>query len=196
MGRKLSSFPNPSSFLLLFSHLPNFTQNNAPLMKQLGRDLRLIADEFERSPERRRVLARAEAVHLEDISYDEFGAFLEELFTGDGGFSREQVVVMLFFCSDMVVKAYHNPLANFKRLFSWFLEFIMRKVCSWVKDHGGWVSGSILRFLMCVFRFLIFSPFWATQGVVLGQHVPAFSKTIFYLTGTVVLTILLLKKIL
>lgn len=172
MGRKLSSSPNPSSFLLLlFSHLPNFTQNNAPLMKQLGRDLRLIADEFERSPERRRVLARAEAVHLEDISYDEFGAFLEELFTGDGGFSREQVVVMLFFCSDMVVKAYHNPLANFKRLFSWFLEFIMRKVCSWVKDHGGW-------------------------GVVLGQHVPAFSKTIFYLTGTVVLTILLLKKIL
>lgn len=160
MGRKLSPFSNPSSFLLLlllFSHLPNFTQNNAPLMKQLGRDLRLIADEFERSPERRRVLARAEAVHLEDISYDEFGAFLEELFTGDGGFSREQVVVMLFFCSDMVVKAYHNPLANFKRLFSWFLEFIMRKVCSWVKDHGGWVSGSILRFLMCVSISNLFS---------------------------------------
>lgn len=112
--------------------------HNDELMKQLGRDLRIISEEFARSSERKRVLARADKVNLQNITYEEFRTFLNELFSE--GVSREQVVVMLFFCSDMVVRAYHNPLANFQRLFSWFLEYIINKVCDWVKDHGGWVS--------------------------------------------------------
>lgn len=76
-------------------------------------------------------------VDIEHINYEEFYQFLNELFST--GISRERIVVLLFFCSDIVVRAYNNPLANFKRLFNWFLEYIIDKVCDWVKDHGGWV---------------------------------------------------------
>jgi len=40
----------------------HFLHNNDSLMKQLGRDLRIISEDFAKSKERRRVLQKAEQV--------------------------------------------------------------------------------------------------------------------------------------
>lgn len=85
-------------------------------------------------------------VDLQNINYEEFVKFLNELFSN--GISRERIVVLLFFCSDIVVRAYNNPLSNFKKLYNWFLQYIIDKVCTWVQDHGGWVGNKVTVFLI------------------------------------------------
>jgi len=80
-------------------------------------------------------------VDIAHINYEEFNHFLDELF--GNGISRERIVVLLFFCSDVVVRAYNNPWANFKQLFVWIRDYIINKICEWVKNHGGWVRATI-----------------------------------------------------
>lgn len=73
---------------------------------------------------------------INSITHEEFMGFLDELFTD--GITKERIVVLFFFCSDVVVRAYSNP-ESLRNLFMWSLEFIFDRVCGWVRDHGGWV---------------------------------------------------------
>lgn len=135
---EIENDPNLEFIKSLFIY--RILNTNDSVMKQLGRDLRTISEDFARSSERRRVMQQAAQVNLENINYDEFYQFLNELFSN--GISRERIVVLLFFCSDIVVRAYKNPVGKFKQLFKWFLDYIVHKICNWVKDNGGWVNNS------------------------------------------------------
>ncbi|OTF71869.1 apoptosis regulator BAX-like protein [Euroglyphus maynei] len=137
-------------------------------MKQIGRDLNAISEEFARSSERNRVMERAQQVDIDHVNYEDFKQFLEELFAN--GITRERIVVLFFFCSDVVVRAYTNRMASFKRLFNWFLNYILNRVCGWVANHGGW-------------------------KVVLGTYVPAVSQTLFYWLGSAAIVMFMYKKL-
>ena len=108
-------------------------------MRRLGRDLRTLSEDFARSSERMRVMKEANKVNFQHIDYEEFQNFLSELFFD--GITREKIVVLFFFCSDIVARAYKNEmLSKLRKLFNWFLDYIIQHVCDWVRSHGGWVS--------------------------------------------------------
>ena len=74
------------------------------------------------------------------LTYDHFKTILTELFT-QGGITREKIVILFFFCSDLAVKAYHNSYVSYCiTLLSWSLRFIFDFVCDWVQSRGGWVN--------------------------------------------------------
>lgn len=74
------------------------------------------------------------------LTYDHFKTILTELFT-HGGITREKIVILFFFCSDLAVKAYHNSYVSYCiTLLSWSLRFIFDFVCDWVQSRGGWVN--------------------------------------------------------
>lgn len=74
------------------------------------------------------------------LTYSNFKTILTELFT-NGGITREKIVILFFFCSDLAVKAYRNSyVTNCITLLSWSLRFIFDFVCEWVQSKGGWVN--------------------------------------------------------
>ena len=116
-------------------NLENF-QN--PLWRQTGRDLKLLADQFANSVERLRVQERAEQVNIESLNKTKFFSMMNELFQG-GKVTRERILVLFFFCSDVAIRAIKNNSEGWlSTLTQWSLIFIKEQVCAWVGNNGGW----------------------------------------------------------
>lgn len=116
-------------------NLGNF-QN--PAWRQAGRDLQLLADEFCRSRERDQVRWRAEQVDIRSLTMNKFMALLNELFEG-GQITRERILVLFFFCSDVSILAVKHHLSGvLSQLTKWTLAFIKDRICRWVQSNGGW----------------------------------------------------------
>lgn len=80
------------------------------------------------------------------ITYEHFQTLLSELFT-NGGITREKIVILFFFCSDLAVKAFRcNYIHCLWKMLSWSLRFIFESVCTWVVSKGGWenVLGNVV----------------------------------------------------
>lgn len=73
------------------------------------------------------------------MSYEHFSCLLNELFQ-NGGITRESIVVLFFFCTDVAIRAFSNGTGTFRRLLRWTFDFIFNYVCQWVQRQGGWVS--------------------------------------------------------
>lgn len=105
-----------------------------------GSNLRKIADQFEHSRERRNVRIEASKVDLNHIGYHSFRNMLSELFEG-GKITRERIMVLFFFCSDVAARALDmdagGPI-SLTQLFTWSMAFILDVICSWVQRQGGW----------------------------------------------------------
>lgn len=71
------------------------------------------------------------------MEYEHFRTFLDQLFLD--GITRERIVILFTFCADVLLRAYDSAFSNLKKLFDWFLVYIIEKVCAWVESHGGWV---------------------------------------------------------
>ncbi|UXI15970.1 hypothetical protein NH340_JMT01913 [Sarcoptes scabiei] len=142
---------------------------NSKLMKRIAKDLQVISDDFAKSSERFRVLEKAQQVNFDNVNYEDFRGFLNELFRD--GITREKIVVLFYFCSDVVVRAYSSPFKELRRLFEWFLTYIIDRIGTWVLNHGGW-------------------------SIVLGTYmVPAFTQSIFYWLGSAALVMFMYKKL-
>jgi len=119
----------------LSMNLENFQD---PIWRQTGRDLQILADQFAQSHERLLVRQLAEEVDFTSLDKEKFIAMLAELFKG-GQVTRERILVLFFFCSDVAIFAIKG---GFGRLISslteWSLIFIKEQVCSWVENNGGW----------------------------------------------------------
>jgi len=112
-------------------------QFRTPHLAHMGRELRVLADEFSRSKERLCVQKKADEVDFSNVSKDDFFGLLEELFCG--GISRMRIVVLFFFCSDVAIRALKNDvIAYFQRFVTWAFQYIADKICTWVAQHGGW----------------------------------------------------------
>lgn len=140
-----------------------------PVWAKAGRELRLLAEKFAKSEERKAVRARANQVDIHHITWDEFQDLLTELFL-DGDIRRERIVTLFFFCTDIVIRALKEKIADkVKCLFVWSLRFISEKVCTWVQEQGGW-------------------------SVVLGSYVPKAVITICALTVAAITAIYVWRK--
>ncbi|RWS30646.1 bcl-2-like protein 1 [Leptotrombidium deliense] len=139
------------NLLLLCSGIEDGYAN--ALMASIGRDLRRIAEEVERSSERERIRRRASEIDIYGVKYDQFRQLLEELFTN--GINRTRIVVLFFFCTDVALRAYHSyPTEYCCRLLKWSVRFIMDTICDWVQRNGGWVIYSSFYSLFVQFLYL------------------------------------------
>ncbi|XP_074599646.1 uncharacterized protein LOC141854006 isoform X2 [Brevipalpus obovatus] len=110
------------------------------VMANVGQDLRRIAEQIERSQERHIIRRRADDVNVKISTYEHFAAILRELFP-NGQITREGIVVLFFFCSDVAFRAYSSgPIACFHQLINWSLRYIYQHICDWVRAQGGWKS--------------------------------------------------------
>ncbi len=75
-----------------------------------------------------------------EISYDQFFDLLTELFLA-GGVTRERILVLFFFCSDLAIRTLRQQTVDiFQRCLAWSQKYIVDRVCLWVQQQGGWVS--------------------------------------------------------
>lgn len=130
-----------------------------PNLAAFGRDLKRIAEQFEKSKERDAIKQKAAEVNLANIGYEDFKCLLMDLFRE--GVSRERIVVLFFFCSDLTFRSVTAGTPHLCcQLFTWSLAFVMDFICDWVRCQGGW-------------------------GVVLGEYVPKLAVTAFAVLGSI-----------
>ncbi|XP_064619217.1 uncharacterized protein LOC135482785 [Lineus longissimus] len=111
-----------------------------------GKELREMADAFSRTKERQRVKKRAQDIEVNEITFDQFQDLLSELFHCNT-ITRERIVVLFFFCSDLAIRTFRLQMNYFEKFIQWSLKYIAERVCEWVKGRGGWsvVLGSSLQ---------------------------------------------------
>lgn len=107
-----------------------------PVMASYGRELRKIAEEFTRSRERQKLKERANQVKLTDINKETFMVLLQELF--EGGITREKIVTLFFYCTDVAIRASSFAQELGVQLLSWSFSYIINTVCRLVHELGGW----------------------------------------------------------
>lgn len=73
------------------------------------------------------------------VQYEQFHDLLCELWLG-GGLTRERVVVLFFFCSDLAIRLLQQGRDFVARCFDWSMRFVTEHVSLWVEQHGGWVG--------------------------------------------------------
>ena len=80
-------------------------------------------------------------IDLQTLTYENLTSLLSQILNGGRRITPERIVVLILFCSDIVIL--FGPRND--TLFNWILEFIRNQVCVWVyQQHGGWVSLEIL----------------------------------------------------
>jgi len=69
---------------------------------------------------------------------EKFWALLRSLFE-NGQITRERILVLFFFCSDVAILAIRQKASQLvSQLTQWSLQFIRNQICSWVQENGGW----------------------------------------------------------
>uniref|UniRef100_A0AAU7NIB8 BCL2L8 n=1 Tax=Paracentrotus lividus TaxID=7656 RepID=A0AAU7NIB8_PARLI len=118
---------------------PSLLKYKNPKWAKNGRDLRQLADQFAKSRARDGVKEKArETVEDNEITAAMFWDLLSELFF-QGNITRERIVVLFFFCSDVAIFALQkNSIEYFHRFMVWALQYIRNHVCRWVANNGGW----------------------------------------------------------
>ena len=62
--------------------------------------------------------------------------------------TRERVLVVFFFCSDVALLALQrNTLTIFRNLMQWSTEYITGRMTAWIRQQGGWVSSNLFDYL-------------------------------------------------
>lgn len=109
---------------------------SSTLMAGYGRELRRIADEFEKTRERQIIKERANQVQLSDINKESFFELMSELF--EGGITGERIVMLFLFSTDVALRAACQAQDLVVKLLSWSFSFIIDIVCKVVHELGGW----------------------------------------------------------
>ena len=54
--------------------------------------------------------------------------------------TRERILVVFFFCTDLALFALQNHTLNlFRQLMQWSTDFITGRLSHFISNHGGWV---------------------------------------------------------
>ncbi|KAK6180446.1 hypothetical protein SNE40_012600 [Patella caerulea] len=125
-----------------------------PMWAKAGRELRFMADEFARSSQRNDVKRKAQEVSVNNITYEQFKDLLAELFC-QGHITKERIMVLFFFCSDVAVRTLSSSVDLCNKFITWSLSFVTRNVCRWVRDCGGWEDVLVIDRILTVPRPVI-----------------------------------------
>ena len=94
---------------------------------------------------------------------------LSELFCDGREITRERILVLFFFSSDVAIRAVRKRLDGvLAALTTWTLDFIRERVCVWVQRNGGWAQ--VLRSGLGV----------AQQVAVIGMCAAVIAACVFY----------------
>lgn len=108
----------------------------------LDNNLAALAEQFRESAGRDMVRQKAEEVDIASLDTNNFSAMLSELFH-DGGVTQERILVLFFFCTDLVLRAVRTGFLRVVRsLTEWSVAFVRGAVSAWVNCMGGW--GTVL----------------------------------------------------
>ncbi|XP_071103698.1 apoptosis regulator BAX-like [Haliotis cracherodii] len=108
-----------------------------PMWAKTGRELRHMADEFAKTKERKRLANKAASVDINLVTFEQFRDLLSELFHQDD-FTKERVMILFCFCSDLAVRGLRIGVELCCQVVSWSLRFITDTVCSIIQTLGGW----------------------------------------------------------
>lgn len=109
---------------------------SSPNLASYGKELRRIAEEFEKTRHRQEVRDSACRVNLSSITKEEFVKLLEELFQEK--ITREKIVILFFFCTDVALRAASYAHELVIKLLGWSFSYIINTVCSFIHKLGGW----------------------------------------------------------
>ena len=109
-----------------------------PVWAKAGKELREMADAFSKTKERGLVKQRACSMNVLEMTYCQFRDLISEVFI-DSGITSQRIVVLFLFCSDLALNSLkQSAVGLFQRCIKWTWDFITEKICSWVKENGGW----------------------------------------------------------
>ncbi|EFX86309.1 hypothetical protein DAPPUDRAFT_313331 [Daphnia pulex] len=115
-------------------------QFSNPLWICNASNLRQLANEFSQSPLRNEVRLRAQSVDLTTLNGQNFSEMIQEIFSG-GTLTRERVLVVFFFCSDVALFALQNHTLNlFSKLIQWSTDYITGRFSNFISSQGGWTA--------------------------------------------------------
>ncbi|XP_063588335.1 uncharacterized protein LOC134765607 isoform X1 [Penaeus indicus] len=134
---------NFTSDALQLNHLP-VPENDIirkgfsnPAWLRAGQELRMLADAFADTEERKRVRHMAERVNMACINMDNFFHLCGELF--HGGITRERIVALFTFVGDVAVhQVRHRGEQFLSVLLKWSFRYLVDHICKWVQEAGGW----------------------------------------------------------
>ncbi|KAG7168218.1 uncharacterized protein LOC121867532 [Homarus americanus] len=134
-------------------------QQRMPDYLRAGKELRLMADVFAKTDERKRVLCLAQTVNMKTMTMNNFLLLCSELFKD--GITRERIVALFTFVGDVAVHQVRLQGQEFLQLLmQWSLKYLVDNICKWVQDNGGWIvllnSGASIMFRTAVFVFCVF----------------------------------------
>nr|XP_045605671.1 uncharacterized protein LOC123762924 isoform X1 [Procambarus clarkii]XP_045605680.1 uncharacterized protein LOC123762924 isoform X1 [Procambarus clarkii] len=110
-----------------------------PTWSRAGQELRLLADTFAKTEERKRVQSMAETVNMRSINIENFFQLCTELFSD--GITSERIVALFTFVGDVAVHQVRLRGEEFLQLLmKWSLKYLVDNVCRWVQEAGGWVA--------------------------------------------------------
>lgn len=132
--------------------------SSSPHMMRAGRELRLLADAFAGTAERRKVRLMAESVNLSCIEMSDFFQLCAELFYD--GITRERIVALFTFVGDVAVHQVRMKGEELIHLLmKWSFRYLVEHVCRWVQEAGGWVAvltcGANFIYRCAVFAFCV-----------------------------------------
>ncbi|XP_042870848.1 uncharacterized protein LOC122252419 isoform X2 [Penaeus japonicus] len=108
-----------------------------PAWLKAGQELRMLADAFADTEERRRVRCMAESVNMASINMENFFQLCGELFCG--GITRERIVALFTFVGDVAVhQVRHRGEQFLSVLLKWSFRYLVDNICKWVQEAGGW----------------------------------------------------------
>ncbi|XP_032795741.2 uncharacterized protein LOC116932114 isoform X1 [Daphnia magna] len=123
-------------------HVPSLDtiQFSNPLWVCNASSLRQLANEFSLSPLRNEVCYRAQSVDLTTLNGQNFSEMIQEVFSG-GSLTKERILVVFFFCSDVALFALQNHTLNlFCKLIQWSTDYITGKFSNFICSQGGWTA--------------------------------------------------------
>ncbi|XP_057364542.1 uncharacterized protein LOC130685277 [Daphnia carinata] len=123
-------------------HVPSLDdiQFSNPLWVCNASSLRQLANEFSLSPLRNEVRYRAQNVDLTTLNAQNFSEMIQEVFSG-GNLTKERILVVFFFCSDVALFALQNHTLNlFSKLIQWSTDYISGRFSNFIHSQGGWTA--------------------------------------------------------
>lgn len=106
-------------------------------MLHIGSNIRALADQFAASKERPLIKQQADQVDLGHINENSFFHLLNAIFKD--GITRECIVALFFFCSDVLIRCVKQELREQGvKLLLWSMRYLKERVCRWVYENGGW----------------------------------------------------------
>lgn len=98
-----------------------------------------LNDEFKGTTYRQEIKKQVDALDLDKITYVSFSSLLKSLFNDSYEFNYLKLLVLFYFCCDLISKCYSQCLISLMNsIQTWFEMFLNTTFSDWIASKGGW----------------------------------------------------------